>query len=379
MTRPQKDGFEFYFALDTHCKVRDYAIRNDTGEGFEQFIQRNVEGQRSGKNYPDYWLFQYTIPDDVLLRIRQQERLIGPDFLQNSLPILLEEGVAPQCIVRLRDAAFCWQMNIPYLSPETELERLRHHDGYQRAMFCFGEGMKRLPSFDTLTAVETRQGLLLFTDTPRGTECYEEMWDYYLLHFFHPQLQDTQLRMYRLPQFDTGWQKYVDLFRLDRDDKDRGRYAFGEIPPGIFAPKALLAYAIRTDTFDLAPTVQNYEKLIDNVPHTPHYSSYSFDIAVLQTMQQNGMSGGMKYGIMNGLFPSAEAFETLAREYGTSAESSATQRKLQERTRQLAAEILKKNYPLRRGMQPHRNKYDDISDLHVPSVPPNRIHGVKRR
>lgn len=87
MTRPQKDGFEFYFALDTHCKVRDYAIRNDTGEGFEQFIQRNVEGQRSGGNYPDYWLFQYTIPDDVLLRIRQQERLIGPDFLQNSLPI----------------------------------------------------------------------------------------------------------------------------------------------------------------------------------------------------------------------------------------------------------------------------------------------------
>lgn len=38
-------------------------------------------------------------------------------------------------------------------------------------------------------------------------------------------------------------------------------------------------------------------------------------------MQQNGMGGGMKYGIMNGLFPSAEAFETLAREYGTSSEA----------------------------------------------------------
>lgn len=177
MTRPQKDGFEFYFALDTHCKVRDYAIRNDTGEGFEQFIQRNVEGQRSGKNYPDYWLFQYTIPDDVLLRIRQQERLIGPDFLQNSLPILLEEGVAPQRIVRLLDAAFCWQMNIPYLSPEAELERLRHHDGYERAMFGFGEGMKPLSRFDTLTAVETRQGLLLFTETPLGAQRFIEMWD----------------------------------------------------------------------------------------------------------------------------------------------------------------------------------------------------------
>ena len=62
-------------------------------------------------------------------------------------------------------------MNIFHLSSEVKLEQLRHHDGYERAMFCFGEGMKRLPSFDTLTAVETRQGLLLFTDTPRGTEC----------------------------------------------------------------------------------------------------------------------------------------------------------------------------------------------------------------
>ena len=44
-------------------------------------------------------------------------------------------------------------------------------------------------------------------------------------YFFHPQLQDTQLQIYRLPQFDTGWQKYVDLFRLERDDKDKGPYA----------------------------------------------------------------------------------------------------------------------------------------------------------
>ena len=94
--------------------------------------------------------------------------------------------------------------------------------------------------------------------------------------------------MYRLPQFDIGWQKYADLFRLERNDKDRERDAFDNIPPEIFASKALLAYGIRTDTFDLVPTVRNYEKLIDDVPHTPHYSSYSFDIAVLQTMQQNG-------------------------------------------------------------------------------------------
>ena len=74
--------------------------------------------------------------------------------------------------------------------------------------------------------------------------------------------------MYRLPQFDIGWQKYADLFRLERNDKDRERDAFDNIPPEIFASKALLAYGIRTDTFDLVPTVRNYEKLIDNVSHT---------------------------------------------------------------------------------------------------------------
>ena len=94
--------------------------------------------------------------------------------------------------------------------------------------------------------------------------------------------------MYRLPQFDIGWQKYADLFRLERNDKDRD--AFDNIPPEIFASKALLAYGIRTDTFDLVPTVRNYEKLIDNVSHTSHHNNnyYNFDIAVLQTMQHRG-------------------------------------------------------------------------------------------
>ena len=47
---------------------------------------------------------------------------------------------------------------------------------------------------------------------------------------------------------------------------------------------------IRTDTFDLAPTVRNYEKLIDNVSHTSYHNNYyyNFDIAVLQTMQHRG-------------------------------------------------------------------------------------------
>ena len=95
--------------------------------------------------------------------------------------------------------------------------------------------------------------------------------------------------MYRLPQFDIGWQKYADLFRLERNDRDRD--AFDNIPPEIFASKALLAYGIRTDTFDLVPTVRNDEKLIDNVSHTSYHNNnyyYNFDIAVLQTMQHRG-------------------------------------------------------------------------------------------
>ena len=94
--------------------------------------------------------------------------------------------------------------------------------------------------------------------------------------------------MYRLPQFDIGWQKYADLFRLERNDKDRD--AFDNIPPEIFASKALLAYGIRTDTFDLVPTVRNYEKLIDKLSHTSYHNNkyYNFDTALLQTMQHRG-------------------------------------------------------------------------------------------
>ena len=77
--------------------------------------------------------------------------------------------------MRLHDAAFCWQINIFHLSSEVNLEQLRHHDGYERAMFYLGKGMKQLSKFGTLTAAKTRRELLLFTDTPLGTGCYEEM------------------------------------------------------------------------------------------------------------------------------------------------------------------------------------------------------------
>lgn len=56
-----------------------------------------------------------------------------------------------------------------------ELEQLWHHDGYEHAMFYLSKGMKQLSKFGTLTAAETRRELLLFTDTPLGTGCYEEM------------------------------------------------------------------------------------------------------------------------------------------------------------------------------------------------------------
>ena len=66
-------------------------------------------------------------------------------------------------------------MNIFHLSSEVKLEQLRHHDGYAHALFYLVKGMKQRSKFGTLTAEETRRELLLFTDTPLGTGCYEEM------------------------------------------------------------------------------------------------------------------------------------------------------------------------------------------------------------
>ena len=51
-------------------------------------------------------------------------------------------------------------MNIFHLSSEVKLEQLRHHDGYEHAMFYLGKGMKQLSKFGTLTAAKTRWELL---------------------------------------------------------------------------------------------------------------------------------------------------------------------------------------------------------------------------
>ncbi len=40
-------------------------------------------------------------------------------------------------------------MNIFHLSSEVKLEQLRHHNGYEHAMFYLGKGMKQLSKFGT--------------------------------------------------------------------------------------------------------------------------------------------------------------------------------------------------------------------------------------
>lgn len=139
MTRPQKDGFEFYFALDTHCKVRDYAIRNDTGEAVRAVYPTQCRRTALGRKLSRL----------LALSIHDSGRRAPPDppagaahrprfpAKQPADPARRGCGAAAhRAPARCR---LCWQMNIPYLSPEAELERLRHHDGYERAMFCFGE------------------------------------------------------------------------------------------------------------------------------------------------------------------------------------------------------------------------------------------------
>lgn len=381
MIQPSNNGINFYFTLEPDYRLREYAIRCGDSDEFPDFIQRNIDAYYSGGLLPDYWMFQYEIADEVLMRMREKEKMIGPDFFRNSLPILSEYGVAPQRIVRLRDAAFCSRYNIPYLTPQAAPEKLRSQEDYELTMQCFGDHPKlreKYPLFDTLTAVETHQGLLLFTHTSLGGACYEKLWDYYLLHYFHPQLQDTQLQVYQIPKLDNTWQEYADRFRLERDRDDKTRYAFDEIPPEIFAPKTLCAYGIQTHTFDLLPTVHDYEKLLNSVPHSSHYKDYSCDIASLQIIRENGLSWGTQHGILYDLFPSAKEFISLVHEYETTRYSPSAGQQVEQKSRKMAAEILKREYPKWRSLERQNKQVETTTELFVPSIPPNGSRGIKR-
>lgn len=373
---------ELFFTLGPDYRLREYDVKGAQSEKFKEFVDRNIDRFNSYHNLPDYWMFQYNIPREVLPLLQSESCIIGPDFFQKISPVLVERGITPVQIVRLRDAAYCRNYDISLFSAQAEPAALQKSDGYRFAMQYMGDTSRfqgTLPRFDTFTAVEKEQGLLLFSHTPNGADRFNDLLDYHLLHFFNPQLPETELNVYEIPRFDPSMENMADRFNIRRPNDQKGRYAFDEIPQDMFAPRSLLQYAIKTRCFDLHPTVNMYERYARDAGISSYYDQYSYDIVHLLNIRENGLTAGGQLEVKYGLFAHAEDFEKITDMIVDPYNSDDLKQTYQDKARKLAASILTDQYPDVRGGHTQSGKQiPETSELLVPAIPRSESRGIKR-
>lgn len=91
------------------------------------------------------------------------------EYFSRLSPKLSERGITPANVVRLRDAVYCREKNIPLLTPEATYSVISKRDDYMDTQMGYGAYIPELkgvlPDFRACNAVELSEGVLLFSLT----------------------------------------------------------------------------------------------------------------------------------------------------------------------------------------------------------------------
>lgn len=87
---------------------------------FRSFIDSLLAAARQTGVYPDSWIFRYDIPAGrkAIAAVRETDGRFTAFHR-----FIRREGIAPTCILSLRDTVYCREQGIDCLSPEGHRER----------------------------------------------------------------------------------------------------------------------------------------------------------------------------------------------------------------------------------------------------------------
>lgn len=283
------------------------------------------------------------------------------------MPELRRHGIFPEGIVRLRDAVFCREHDLPVT---TEHAVLVGHSAYAAYMRQVDDPDLQLvlPRFKAWTAVETPKGILLFSQTEQGERRFRNFMQYVADHFYNTAFAVDELRIYDLPHFDPSLKRLVNKLPMlgptdylaDRPDE--------QWPVRVMAETTVLGNAAIRTRLDMAPTWQNYHRLTDpNGDFKLHARQPNGEIANLLFVQERGcLPDGFAdfYPFGTGL---REVFRPIEKALGdapTREEAAALQRD----ARRTATFLLNTRYPQRREIPEAVERV--TTTLRVPPLPP---------
>lgn len=236
-----------------------HVVRCDDAEGgFRDFINKNIDRALQTPMVPDNWLLHYRLPENTAREVPELAERSGRDYFRHLAAVFSRQGIAPQNIVRLRDAVFCREKQIPLLGFDAEHIMLAKRPDYLKTQQGYGAYLPELrgvlPEFKACNAVRMEQGVLLFSRSDKGDKLLGDLLQYHSLHFFDPELKEKSIGVYQLPLFDPSLKSLVDRYtpHVTRDDWQNTRMQ--GLPQEIFANHSALANGVLTKGYDFSPT-----------------------------------------------------------------------------------------------------------------------------
>lgn len=268
------------------------------------------------------------------------------DYLQRLEKAMDEQGIMPHRNLRISEVIHCLWNDTDPLSKDEYHTRILKLDTWQDIINSpyIPEMLEDLRQGNKYyMGIETEKGVLLFGRDAFG----QHQSNNYLQRnieepFFDPDFKggDT-LTIYEL----RSWPSLMEG-KINRcGDKYGMAFTLEEIPQNAYIKKSALRNVTDTETYNLAPTWQNYHELTDyNTGLNLSSSADNYDLAVLLYIKDKGYPQGRMFHEYPNEFSFEEKFEDIEEELAGK-KIYDSQDEVQERARELAGNLLKAHFP----------------------------------
>lgn len=273
------------------CVAPNYDTRgmrrcdNGSKAGFEQYVYDQVARLDIEPFMPDDWYLHYRVTDELIRRIPALGASRSSDYFRHVLPHLVKNHITPQNIIPKRHALRRLGDNGVEINACGETVSHPLKDFMRSSDTVEKELNLVLPPFPSYTAIQTFQGALLFSQNPKGMRLFEHFMQHVADSFYHPLMPQDEINIYKVARFDPALDAYVNRCPLLRGDAP----APEGLPGRAFVPAEVLGNGVRQLHYDMAPTWENFEKLVFPVSQSGLYCSQrNFDIMTLQCYRDKG-------------------------------------------------------------------------------------------
>lgn len=235
---------------DSAGRLMHASIREEGTSGFLKYIREDMTTvQREGLN-PHMWMVHYRFPDGRMIPPLREENI-------NNYRSLISRAAGKydgRCLhtASMADLFFCLHKGIVPLTPASQRAALAQESDYS-PVTEYGNNMPHsdavIPEYRAYTAVETRAGVVVFTDTPEGKYQRQAFEKYHEANFFNPAQPGGQMNYFEIIAEPSAMQGRTDKLK---GDLQKG---FEEA----FTDPAITRQGRCLRTFNMDPSIENYE------------------------------------------------------------------------------------------------------------------------